>query len=153
LVTAALHGLASLGRARQAFGPFHEIAAQVDGELVVARAAHVNTIAAGDFQAVRKVSQIVEDLGAHLSAAEASFEAAAVLRRVGRPRDAAADDHKAGTLLSRCEGASTPTVNTIGARARLTSGELDAATKAAAGRSGASPEPRQFESRGFLYSL
>ena len=57
------------------------------------------------------------------------------LRRGGRPRDAAADEHRAAQLLSRCEGATTPVVKTITARARLTPGELDAAVQAAAGRS------------------
>jgi DNA-binding CsgD family transcriptional regulator len=38
-------------------------------------------------------------------------------------------------LLGRCEGATTPVVKTITARARLIPGELDAALQAAAGRS------------------
>jgi DNA-binding CsgD family transcriptional regulator len=38
-------------------------------------------------------------------------------------------------LLARCEGAVTPPVLTITARARLTPSELDAAVQAAAGRS------------------
>ena len=43
-------------------------------------------------------------------AAEASVEAAAVSRRDGHPREAAADEHRAAQLLSRCEGATTPVV-------------------------------------------
>jgi DNA-binding NarL/FixJ family response regulator len=74
-------------------------------------------------------------MGANLYAAEASIEAAAELRRSGRLRDAAADENRAGQLLSRCEGATTPVVETITARARLTPGELDTAVQAAAGRS------------------
>jgi DNA-binding CsgD family transcriptional regulator len=68
-------------------------------------------------------------------AAEASAEAAVVLRRVGQPRDAAAVELKAARLLALCEGAVTPPVRIITARVRLTPEELDAAVQAAAGRS------------------
>jgi DNA-binding CsgD family transcriptional regulator len=92
-------------------------------------------VAASDSQALHEVSEAFEGLGALLYAAEASAEAAAVLRRDGRPRDATADENRAAQLLSRCEGAVTPVVRTITARSRLTPGELDAAAQAAAGRS------------------
>jgi DNA-binding CsgD family transcriptional regulator len=131
----ALHGLARLGHARQVAGRLENLAAQVDGKLVVARAAYANAVAARDAEALHAVSEAFEGLGADLYAAEASVEAAAVLRRGGRPRDAAAGENRAAQLLSRCEGAATPVVRTITARARLTPGELDAAVQAAAGRS------------------
>jgi DNA-binding CsgD family transcriptional regulator len=131
----ALHGLARLGHARQVAGRLEDLAAQLDGELVAARAAYANAAAARDGQALHQVSEAFEGLGALLYAAEASIEAAAVLRRGGRPRDAAAGEHRAARLLSRCEGAVTPVVGTITARSRLTPGELDAAVQAAAGRS------------------
>jgi DNA-binding CsgD family transcriptional regulator len=131
----ALHGLARLGQARQVAGRLADVAAQVDGEFVAARAAYANAVAARDTQALHEVSEVFEGLGALLYAAEASIEAAAVSRRGGRPRDAAAHEHRAAQLLSRCEGATTPIVKTITARARLTPGELDAAVQAAAGRS------------------
>jgi DNA-binding NarL/FixJ family response regulator len=92
-------------------------------------------VAASDSDALHTVSEAFEGLGALLYAAEASVEAAAVSRRGGRPRDAAADEHRAGLLLSRCEGATTPMVKAITAQARLTPGELDVAVQAAAGRS------------------
>jgi len=133
--TSALHGLARLGQARQVAGRLEDLAGRVDGGFVVARAAYANAVAARDSQALRDVSKAFEALGAHLYAAEASVEAAAVARRGGRPRDATADEHRAGQLLSRCEGAVTPIVKTITARARLTPGELDAAVQAATGRS------------------
>ena len=102
---------------------------------MVARAAYANAVAARDSQALHEVSEAFEGLGANLYAAEASVEAAAVSRRDGRPRDATADEHRAAQLLGRCEGATTPIVQTITARARLTPGELDTAVQAAAGRS------------------
>jgi DNA-binding NarL/FixJ family response regulator len=131
----ALHGLARLGQARQVASRLESLAAQMDGEFVRARAAYVNAVAVRDRQALGEVSDAFEGLGAILYAAEASVEAAAALRRNGHPRHAAADEHRAAQLLSRCEGATTPVVKTITARARLTPGELDAAVQAAAGRS------------------
>jgi DNA-binding CsgD family transcriptional regulator len=131
----ALHGLARLGHARQVASRLDDLAALVDGEFVVARAAYANAVAASDGEALQEVSHAFERLGANLYAAEASVEAAAVLRRGGRPREAAAVENRAAQLLSRCEGAATPVVKTITARSRLTPGELDAALQAAAGRS------------------
>jgi FixJ family two-component response regulator len=94
-----------------------------------------SAVAARDYQALGKVSGDFEDMGAMLYAAEASAEAAVLLRRAGQPRDAAAAEQKAARLLARCEGAATPSVQIITARVRLTPGELDAAMQAAAGRS------------------
>jgi hypothetical protein len=131
----ALHGLARLGRARQVAVRLENLAAQVDGEFVTARAAYASAVASRDSQALHAVSEAFEGLGANLYAAEASIEAAAVLRRGGRSREAAAEENRAAQFLSRCEGAATPVVRTITARSRLTPGELDAAVQAAAGRS------------------
>ena len=58
-----------------------------------------------------------------------------MLRRAGQARKAAAAEQEAARLLARCEGAATPPVRVITARARLTPGELDTAVQAAAGRS------------------
>ena len=63
---------------------------EVDGDLVAARAAYANAIAARDSEALEKVSGDFEVLGANLYAAEARAEAAVLLRRAGRARDAAA---------------------------------------------------------------
>ena len=100
----ALHGLARLGHARQVASRLETLAAQIDGEFVAARAAYANAVAARDSQALHEVSRAFEGLGALLYAAEARVEAAAILRRRGHPRDAAADEHRAAQLLSRCEG-------------------------------------------------
>jgi len=133
--TSALHGLARLGRARHVAARLATLAAEVDGDLVAARAAYANAIATRDSEALEKVSGDFEVLGANLYAAEAHAEAAVLLRRAGRARDAAAAEQKAGRLLARCEGAVTPAVQAITARVLLTPGELDAARQAAAGRS------------------
>jgi DNA-binding CsgD family transcriptional regulator len=131
----ALHGLARLGHARDVAGRLTRLAAVVGGHLVPARAAYTGALATRDDEALVKVSAAFEDMGAMLYAAEASAEAAVLLRRAGQPRDAAAAEQRAARLLARCEGAATPPVAIISARVRLTPGELDTAVQAAAGRS------------------
>jgi DNA-binding CsgD family transcriptional regulator len=132
---AALHGLARLGHARDAAARLAVLANCIDGKLVAARAAYASAVAARDSEALKKVCGDFEDMGAILYAAEASAEAAVLLRRAGNARAAAAAEQKAARLLARCEGAVTPPVRAIGARVRLTPGELDTAAQAAAGRS------------------
>jgi DNA-binding CsgD family transcriptional regulator len=133
--TSALHGLARLGHARDVTGRLSELATHVDGHLVTARAGYASAVADRDSEALRKVASDFEDMGAMLYAAEASAEAAVLLRRSGQSRDAAAVEQKAARLLARCEGAVTPPVQNITARVWLTPGELDTAVQAAAGRS------------------
>jgi DNA-binding CsgD family transcriptional regulator len=131
----ALHGLARLGHARQVSARLADLATQVDGDLVAARAAYASALAARDSEALGKVAGSFEGLGTILYAAEASAEAAVLLRHAGEPRRAAAAEQKAARLLAHCEGAATPPVRLITARVRLTQGELDTAMQAAAGRS------------------
>jgi DNA-binding CsgD family transcriptional regulator len=111
------------------------LAAAIDGALATARAGYASAAAGRDGAALSKVSRDFEDMGALLYAAEASAEAAVALRRGGQARKAAAAEQEAARLLARCEGAATPLVRVITARARLTPGELDTAVQAAAGRS------------------
>ena len=131
----ALHGLARLGHAADAAARLAALATEVDGDLVTARASYASGIAARDSDTLKKVCDDFEKMGAILYAAEASAEAAVLLRRAGSSRAAAAAEQKAARLLGRCEGAVTPPVAMIGARVRLTPGELDTAVQAAAGGS------------------
>jgi DNA-binding CsgD family transcriptional regulator len=131
----ALHGLARLGQARDVAARLAALATQVDGDLVAARACYASAVADGDSETLKKVCGDFEDMGTILYAAEASAEAAVLLRRAENARAAAAAEQKAARLLARCEGAATPPVRAIGARVRLTPGELDTAVQAAAGRS------------------
>ena len=131
----ALHGLARLGHARQVSARLASLATQVDGDLAAARAAYASALAARDGEVLGKVADDFEDLGTILYAAEASAEAAVLLRHAGETRRAAAAEQRAARLLARCEGAATPPVRFITARVRLTQGELDTAMLAAAGRS------------------
>jgi DNA-binding CsgD family transcriptional regulator len=131
----ALHGLARLGRAHQVQSRLAALATAIDGDLITARASHATALAARNSTDLNEVANDFEHLGANLYAAEASAEAAVILRRAGKPREARTAEHNAARLLTRCEGAVTPPVQTVTARALLTPGELDAAAQAAAGRS------------------
>jgi hypothetical protein len=111
------------------------LADEIDGDLVTARAGYASALAAQNSTDLDKIANDFEHLGANLYAAEASAEAAVILRRAGKTREARAAEHNASRLLTRCEGAVTPAVQTVTARALLTPGELDAAVQAAAGRS------------------
>ena len=131
----ALHGLARLGQARHVAVRLAALAGEIDGALVTARSAYANALAARNSTELDKVSRDFENLGTILYAAEASAEAAVVLRRAGQAREAAAAEQRAARLLARCEGAVTPPVMAITARVHLTHGELYAAVQAAAGHS------------------
>jgi DNA-binding CsgD family transcriptional regulator len=132
-VTKALHGLARMGRARQVVGDMETLAPHVDGRLTVARLAYVMAAAEKDSAALTAAAAQFEDLGAFLYAAEALGESAVQLRRDGASREAAAAQQTAARLLARCEGAVTPFVRAIGARAQLTPADLDTALQAATG--------------------
>jgi len=131
----ALHGLARLGRARQVADRLAELATQIDGDLVAHRAAYAYAVATRNGSALEKVSNDFEQMGARLYAAEALAEAAALKRHASDPRGAAASERKAARLLADCEGALTPPVRMIKARALLEPSELDTALQAAAGGS------------------
>jgi DNA-binding CsgD family transcriptional regulator len=68
-----------------------------------------------------------------LLAAEAAADAAVAWRKAGDPRKAAAAERRAHALAARCEGARTPALMAITARAVLTARELEIARLAAAG--------------------
>ncbi len=131
--TSALHDLARLGRAGDVCARLSALASEVDSELVSARAAYANAVAAQDTALLERVSRAFEDMGAMLYAAEARAEAAVALRRAGKPRQATAAERLTAHLLGRCEGATTPAVRSISARAHLTPSELDIARQAAVG--------------------
>ena len=131
--TKALHGLARMGRAREVVEEMERLASKVDGRLTAARLAYVIAAAEKDSTALMTAAAQFEDLGALLYAAEALGESAVHLRREGASREAAATQQTAARLLAQCEGAVTPFVRAIGARAQLTPAELDTALQAATG--------------------
>ncbi len=131
--TKALHGLARMGRARQVVDDLEALASKVDGELTAARLSYALAAADRDSRALTAAAERFEEVGALLYAAEALGESAVHLRRDGASREAAATQQTAARLLARCEGAVTPFVRAIGARAQLTPAELDTALQAATG--------------------
>ena len=131
--TRALHGLARMDRAAQAAEVVNGIAQQVDGDMAAASVAYIRAAAARDPRALELAASGFEVLGANLSAAEALVEAAVTFRKDGHVREGTAAQHKAARLLARCEGAVTPFVRSVDARAQLTPAELDTALQAAAG--------------------
>jgi ATP/maltotriose-dependent transcriptional regulator MalT len=137
LVSAAesLHALARLGRAKSVAARLGELVAAVDGELPAARAAHASALAGDDPERLEEVSVLFERLGADLLAAEAAADAAVSWRRDRDRRRGAAANRRARALLDRCEGASTPALQSVTARAVLAPAERDAAVLAAAGAS------------------
>jgi DNA-binding CsgD family transcriptional regulator len=112
-----------------------ELAAQMEGSLMTAKAAHARALAAQDDSALEAVSIDFEQLGADLLAAEAAADAAVAQRKAGRPRPAAGNERRAVELAGRCEGVITPSLQAIEGRARLTRAEREVALSAAAGRS------------------
>lgn len=130
----ALHDLARLGRARDVCARISALASEVDGDLVSARAGYVAGVATRDHTLLCGVARSFEEMGAKLYGAEARAEAAVILSRAGKLREASAAERMAARLLADCEGAATPPVRGITARAHLTPGELDVARQAAVGR-------------------
>lgn len=132
---AALHGLARLGRARAVIDRIEALAESIEGDLAPARAAHARALAREDADGLQSVSETFWAMGADLLAAEAAADAAVAWRRSNDPRRAVAAERRAAELASRCEGASTPALQAIGTRARLTPVEREVALLAAGGRS------------------
>ena len=73
-------------------------------------------------------------MGAALLAAEAAADAATVWTRKGQPRRGTASQRRSGTIVDECEGATTPAVQSVHARAHLTPAERETAILAASGR-------------------
>jgi DNA-binding CsgD family transcriptional regulator len=129
----ALHDLARLGHAKEVARPLGCAAAEVEGEFAPFRAAHAAALAGGDGAALEQASAGFEALGADLLGAEAAADAAVAWRKAGNPRKAAAAETRAHVLAARCQGARTPALGAVGARAALTARELEIARLAAAG--------------------
>ena len=122
-----------MGRAKQVLDDMAVLVSKVDGTLSAARLSYAAAAADRDSQALAAAAAWFEELGALLYAAEALGESAVHLRREGSSRDAAAMQQTGARLLARCEGAVTPFVRAVAARAQLTPAELDTALQAATG--------------------
>ncbi|MGH8999985.1 MAG: AAA family ATPase [Acidimicrobiia bacterium] len=132
---AALHDLARIGYAAAVSAALDEVVTTMEGDLPPARARYATARAANDASRLEEVGAAFEALGADLFAAEAAAEAAVVYRRCGELRQAAGAERRAALLATRCEGAVTPSLRAVEARALITAAEQEVALLASAGRS------------------
>jgi len=131
----AWHQVARLGDPRLAEPYVAALAAEIEGDLAQTRLLYTRGAARRDAKLLGEAGEGFERLGLLLLAAESFNEAAVVERRHGETRAAAANAQRAARLVARCEGASTPALGDVDARAALTPAELDTARLAARGGS------------------
>jgi len=132
---AALHGLARLGRGPAVTTALDALAKETEGTLTAVRAAHAGALTTGDPALLLKASDDFGRMGADLLAAEAATDAVVAWRREGDVRRAADAERTARAMAERCEGASTPALQALSVRVRLTPAERQVAELAVAGRS------------------
>ena len=103
-----LHDVGRLGSADVAHPQMTELAAGTDSELISMQVRHVTALAGEDTDELELAARGFADLGAHLAAAEAFAQAAAIHRRAGRQARSSAAAARSRELLGACEGATTP---------------------------------------------
>lgn len=131
----ALHSLARSGPAKRVAGRLAGIAAKAEGELVAARAAHAEALAAADADALLSVAADFEKIGATLLAAEATADAAVVFRAAGEPLKSLSAERWSASLVRQCPAAPTPALRLGNTRALLTPAEQETVLLAARGQS------------------
>jgi DNA-binding CsgD family transcriptional regulator len=133
-VASALHTLARLGRPDEHAPELAAVAADIEGDLAPARAAHGLALARNDPEALTAVSVQFDHLGATLLAAYAAVDAYRLWDGAGDARSAAARA-RAVELAARCPGAAISGLRGGDPDRRLTPAETEAARLAAAGHS------------------
>lgn len=128
-----LHSLARLGAPADACARLDAIAAEAEGRLIPARAAHVRALVADDGDALLAAADTFEALGAMLYAAEAAADAARALRRVDRSRESSAAAQRSRLLAAACPGVVTPALALVETASPLTRREREVALLAAQG--------------------
>ena len=130
----ALHDLCRIGYADAAAHQLELIASNVDGYLVTTKVRHGVALASSDAADLDEVAAEFERMGANLLAAEAASDAAVAWRRTGDVQPSNRAARLAAAFSGRCEGAVTPALQALSARATLTPAERQVAVLAAAGR-------------------
>jgi DNA-binding CsgD family transcriptional regulator len=132
---AALHDLVRFGGNSDVIVRLDALAAEVEGDLVSAYAAHAHALAGRDGDALDKVSSSLASSGAVLLAAEAAIEAAVAHRDAGRDTAAKAAIATARSLAHACEDAQTPSLLRVSHGPDLTAREREVAQLAMQGSS------------------
>jgi DNA-binding CsgD family transcriptional regulator len=135
MASVALHTQARFGAAREVTDALDRLERRIDPGIVNPMAAHARSLAADNPQGLQDAAAAFADLGADLLAADAAADAAVAWTRQGHNRNAAAATRQAVDLADACQGATTPALQSINARARLTPAEHETAVLAAAGHS------------------
>ena len=135
MASVAMHTQARFGAACEVTEGLDRLERRLDPGIVNPRAAHARHLAADDAQGLQDVADAFAQLGADLLAADAAADAAVAWTRQGHTRKAAAATRQALDLANACQGATTPSLQSISARARLTPAEHETAILAAAGHS------------------
>ena len=130
-----LHDVVRLGAAKQVAPRLTELAAVVDGDFVVAYAAHASADVRRDPERLEAVAKQFEDIGAMLLAAEVAAEAAKAYAAAGNDRRASAQARESARLQALCEVGHSPLLATIDVAVPLTRRELEIAQLASAGMS------------------
>ncbi|MGW8356503.1 LuxR C-terminal-related transcriptional regulator [Streptomyces wedmorensis] len=130
-----LTDIARLGGPKEVAGRLAELAEACDGVFAPARAHLAAALATEDPDRLLTTAGELEQIGADLLAAEAANAAAALWRRTGQPRRAAAAAQRAQACAARCQGARTPLLGITEVAAALTAREREIALLAASGTS------------------
>ncbi len=129
----ALHSLARLGAPERALERARLLGEQCQGELIPARAAHVEALVSHDATALAAAAATFAELGLNLVAGEAEADAARAYRRAGRSREASAAAQRSRTLVKQCEGSLTPALALVEEASPLTRREREVAMLASQG--------------------
>jgi DNA-binding CsgD family transcriptional regulator len=130
-----LHEVVRLGDPATVVDRLATLAAECEGTLVDAYAAHAAASIGGRAESLVDVVDHFKSMGALLLAAEAATEAAQAFQDAGDRRAAAAQSVRAAGLAAQCEGARTPGLTVRVIVVPLTPRERDIATLAAGGAS------------------
>jgi len=129
-----LHDALRLGdRSAAVLRRLAELEDAIEGPLMAARAEHARAVSATDPDALRRVAEAFESVGAFLLAAEAAAHGASAAARKGRDRQAQALGRLSQSMAANGERARTPALEAIANPTPLTERELDIAHLAATG--------------------
>jgi DNA-binding NarL/FixJ family response regulator len=129
----ALHDVARLGDPQAVAVRLAKLEACTDAPVIGVFAAHATALVGHDAPGLAAAAEHFEALGCILWAAEAWASAAAEFESGGREASARRARARCGALLTRCEGAQTPTLGGAALGAALTPRERDVALLAAGG--------------------